>query len=215
MRLTAALVGNLEQVMADERDEAARAITSGVRETTDDLKQWLRNQIVAAFGSQRLANTWRSATFPKAPQTSMGAAGTVWSNAPHIVEAFSASTVIRSKAGFFLAIPSPDAPKEYQYKRASPSNWNEARYGKLRFVYRPGRTSLLVVDGVKRLKSGRVSPQLANQGQKANGSYRAGASTVVMFFLVPYVRIKKLLDPEGAYDRALTAMAGNIIETWK
>lgn len=215
MRLGAALVGNLEQVMAGEIESAAHGISYGTSKTTEDLKARLRQQAMTAFGSQRLANTWRSALYPRLPKTSMGAAGTVFSNAPHIVEAFDAATVIRSKDGFFLAIPAPDAPRMYQGRRVTPSNWDDARYGPLRFVYRPGKSSLLVVDGVTRKASGRIGRQLKNGGVSKSGAYRKGVTTVVMFFLVPFVRLKKVFDLDRDYDRALTEMAGNIIEAWK
>lgn len=212
MHLTAALTGNLEKIMADVRDDAALAITVGTTRATDDLKNRLRLQVLAAFGSQRLANTWRGMTYPKLPTTSMGAAGMVISKAPHIIESFDKATVISSKDGFFLAIPSPDAPKGSQFKPVTPSNFPEDRYGKLRFVYRPGKTSLLVVDGVRRTAKGRVGRQMA---LTKSGGYKQGAASVVMFFLVPHVRMRKLFDLNRDYDRALGDMVSNIIEAWK
>jgi hypothetical protein len=212
MHIAAALTGNLEKVMADVRDEAALAVTLGTTRTTDDLKNRLRQQVLAAFGSQRLANTWRGATYPKLPMTSMGAAGMVISKAPHIIESFDRASVIRSKDGFFLAIPSPDAPKGTQFKPITPSNFPEDRYGPLRFVYRPGKTSLLVVDGVRRTAAGRVGRQMA---RTKSGGFKRGAASVVMFFLVPYVRMKKVFDLNRDYDRALGDMVSNIIEAWK
>lgn len=211
MRLGAALTGNLEKVMADIRDEGARAVTVGTTRATDDLKNRLRQQVLAAFGSQRLANTWRGFTYPKLPTASLGAAGMVISKAPHIIESFDRAAVIRSKDGFFLAIPSPDCPKGSQFKPITPSNFPEDRYGPLRFVYRPGKTSLLVVDGVRRAASGRVGRQLK---RTKSGGYRQGAASVVMFFLVPYVRMRKLFDLDRDYDRAAVEMVRNIIEAW-
>lgn len=215
MRLEAALVGNLEEVMAGEIDDAARAISAGVSKSVDALKNKLRAQVMLAFGSQRLANTWRDDVFPRLPKTSMGAAGTVYSKAPHIIESFEAATLIRSKAGFFLAIPSPDAPKANGFQRVTPTNWNDARYGKLRFVYRRGKSSLLVVDYVRRNASGKVSRQLSNSGRTKSGNYKKGVTTVVMFFLVPFVRLKKVFNLDRDYDLALSDMVGNILEAWQ
>lgn len=215
MQLKAALTGNLEKVMAEVREEGARAITVGTTQATDHLKNRLRQQVLAAFGSQRLANTWRGYTYPKLPKTSMGAAGMVVSKAPHIIESFDRATVIRSADGFFLAIPSPDAPKGSQFKPMTPSTFPEDRYGPLRFVYRPGKTSLLVVDGVRRNASGRVGRQLSNAGRTKSGGYKQGVTTVVMFFLVPYVRMKKFFNLDRDYDQALTEMVTNIIGAWQ
>lgn len=214
MRLQAALVGNLEEVMQGEIDKAAGAITLGTSLATNNLKLKLRQMTLAAFGSPRFANSWQGNAYPKPPNNSMGAAGMVVSKAPHIIEAFSQATTIRSKDGFWLAIPSPDAPKGSRFQRVTPSNWPEGRYGKLRFVYRRGKSALLVVDGVKRSASGRVSRQLKGEGRKDDGSYRKGASSVVMFFLVPFVRTRKVFDLDATYAAALDDMIGNIIRAW-
>jgi len=212
LQIQATLVGNLPDFMKEETDRAAAAVSQGTSKTTDWLKAQLRSQIMAAFGSQKLANAWRSRVFPALPKTSMGAAGVVWSNAPHIIEAFSANTVIKSGKGFWLAIPSPDCPKSYGYKRVTPSNWNDAKYGPLRFVYRPGKVSLLVVDNVKRTSAGNVSGQLQ---MRKNGGYKAGASTVIMFYLVPQVTLRQRIDPQGAYAEALDQLLDNVVEAWQ
>ena len=215
MRLKAALEGNLEKAMLAELDRGSKAVTSGTLRTVNDLKTGLRQKTMQAFGSQRLANAWRSNVYPRPPADSLGAAGTVHTNAPHIIEAFSSATVVRSPAGFFLAIPSPDAPKQHFGKRVTPSNWPSARFGDLRFVYRPGRASLLVVDGVRRNKSGRVGRQLAGGGITKSGSYRRGVVSVVMFFLVPQVRFKKVFDLDAIYAASGDDLINNILAAWK
>lgn len=214
MRLQAALEGSLKEFMAAEADRGAKAVTNGTTDAANALKAHLRQITTTAFGSQRLANAWRSNVYPRPPKASLGAAGTVFTNAPHIIEAFSSAAPVRSKDGFFLAIPSPDAPKEYMGKRISPSNWPDERFGPLRFVYRAGKSSLLVVEGVRRTKSGRVSRRLANGGERKGGGYKQGVASVVMFFLVPQVRFKKVFDLDVAYDRALDSMIINIMKAW-
>jgi hypothetical protein len=211
LRIEAALTGNLPQYMQHEADRGAKAVTDGTSRTLDWLKAELRGQIVAAFGSQRLANTWQGRMYPAPPKTSLGAAGVVWSNAPNIIAAFQQATVIRSEKGFWLAVPSPDCPKEYAYHRVTPSNWNEAKYGKLRFVYRAGKASLLVVDNVKKTASGRVSGRLQ---MKKSGGYKQGAATVIMFYLVPQVSLRQRIDPQGAYAEALDQLLDNVIGAW-
>lgn len=215
MRLAAALTGNLEKLMAEEVERGAHATSYGTNRTVDGLKMLLRQKTLAAFGSQRLANTWRGNLYPRLPKVSLAAAGVVYSNAPHIIEAFSAATTIRSKDGFFLAIPSPDAPKLFNGRRVTPTNWPASRFGDLQFVYRPGKSSLLVATGVRRTKSGRVSRQLANGGRNASGGFKAGVVSVVMFFLVPFVRLKQVFDLEADYDHALDQMVENIIAEWQ
>ena len=211
LQLRAALAGNLPAYMQQEMDRGAKAVSSGTSKTVDWLKAELRAQILSAFGSQRLANTWRSQMYPALPRTSLGAAGVVWSNAPNIIAAFQQSTIIKSDKGFWLAIPSPDAPKEFAYQRVTPSNWNDAKYGPLRFVYRAGRASLLVVDNVKRTSAGRVSGKMQ---LRKNGGYKQGASTVIMFFLVPQVSLRQRIDPQSAYAEALDQLLDNVIAAW-
>lgn len=214
MRIIAALTGRLDEVMAEESEKGALAVTRGVRETTSWGQGRLRQQVMGTLGSVRVANAWRSETNPSAPRTSFGAAGRIWSNAPHIIDAFSRTQAIRSPNGFFLAIPSPDAPREYMGKRVSPSNWNDDRYGKLRFVYRRNGASLLVVDAVRRNAAGKVSRQLKNGGLTKAGRYAKGWSTVVMFYLVPMVRLPKHLDPQSVYDAMPARLAGQVVANW-
>lgn len=215
MRLRAALEGNLEKMMVEERERGAKAVTSGTSRALNDLKGKLRDTTISTFGSPRLANAWRGNVYPRPPTNSLGAAGTVHTNAPHIIEAFSSGTMVRSADGFFLAIPSPDAPRQYLGKRVTPSNWPSDRYGDLRFVYRRGKSSLLVVDGVRRNKSGRVGRQLSGGGKTRSGNYRQGVVSVVMFFLVPQVRFKRVFNLDELYASASEAMVEHIVAAWE
>jgi hypothetical protein len=210
MRFEAALVGNLEEVMKEESDRAARAVSSGTRKTVDDLKAQLRAVTMAAFGSQKLANAWRSQVFPKPPKVSMGAAGTVFSNAPHIVEAFSAATTIRGKNGNYLSIPAPAALGQGG-KRITPGELERRMGIRLRFVFRPGKASLLVADKVRQRKGKRGGYAAASAAALRRGDAESG---IVMFFLVPLVRLKQVFNLEGEYDRALDALAENILAEW-
>ena len=215
MRIVAAITGSLEEAMQAEADEGARAVTVAVTDTTKAAQGRLRQQVMGTLGSVRLANAWRSATDPRLPRTSFGAAGRIWSNAPHIIDAFSRSQAIRSPNGFYLAIPSPDAPERFMGKPVSPSNWPTERYGPLRFVYRRGGASLLVVDAVRRNTAGRVSRRIKNDGLTKSGRYAKGWSTVVMFYLVPMVRLPKHLDPQSVYDAAPAQIVDRIMAAWR
>jgi len=207
MRFVAALFGNLEVVIADELEAGARAVTAGTRSTVDVVKNLLRAQTMSAFGSQPLANTWRGVAYPRAGQISLGAAGTIYSKAPHIVEAFSASTTIRSKSGFFLAIPTPEAMTMRGSRRERPTPDSiERRLGlKLQFVYRPGKASLLVAN---------LRRRTGKRGGFAAPSARSATESVVLFFLVPFVRLKQVFDMEATENRALDDLVSNILTEW-
>lgn len=108
MRLAAAISGDLRKVLADEVKAAEDAVTAGMRQAADGLKADLRRQVTEAGMGQRLANTWRAELYPKG-QKSIKAAGFVFTRAPTIIRAFDQGAVIRSKHGFWLAIPTPAA----------------------------------------------------------------------------------------------------------
>lgn len=210
MRLEAALVGDLEKVMADELRVGRHAVTLGTRISTDSLKAFLRAETVKAFGSQRLANSWRGKAYPGGGKESLGAVGTVWSNAPHIIEAFSATTTIRSSGGSFLAIPTPEAlAMRVGNKRPTPHTLEQRLGIKLRFVYRRGQASLLVAEMRKRTgkRGGFAVPTEA-------AKRRNDVATVVLFFLVPFVRLKQVFNLDQAEDRAIDDMVRNILEVW-
>lgn len=201
----AALGEAVRRDLEAEAGRIAKAVEAGVGDAGEGLKQDLRRQVLAAGLGVRLARTWRSRTYPNKGHD---AASLVWSKAPHIVRAFDEATVIRSRNGLWLAIPTPAAPKRgVGGKRIDPSNFPEHRFGRLRFVYRRGRPSLLVVDGVRvNASTGRVGRRSKGGAYTRSGRMKTGMSTVVMFLLVPQVRMPKRLDVERAaakWTRAL------------
>jgi len=192
MKLGAAIVGSLMADMKAEAKRIERGVAAGVKEAGDGLKGNLRKQVVAAGLGPRLARTWRSRAYPNKGHD---AATLVWSKAPQIIRTFDEGAVIRSKSGLWLAIPTPAALKRgVGGKRINPGNFPEHRFGPLRFVYRRGRPSLLVVDSVRINKSGRVGRRAKGGAFTKTGRMKQGITTVVMFIMVPQVKIKKRLD---------------------
>lgn len=198
VRLSAALRGDLEKIMAEELRVAERGVTEGIHGATKGLQDDLREQVIEAGLGRRVANAWRSRTYPERGQ-SLSAAGEVFTRAPHIIRAFDEGALIKSRSGFWLAIPTENAPAQSGFKPVTPSNFPEHRFGPLRFVYRRTGASLLVVDNVRIGKSGRVSRQ-AKDPRTKSGRFRKGLTTVVMFVLVPQVRLRKRLDVDQASD---------------
>jgi len=109
MRIKAAFEGDLKKYMDAEFKEAERAVTAGVRKATNGLKQSMRTQVVSSGMGRKMANTWRGIAYPKG-QNSIRAAGLVYTKASEIMAGFDQSTVIKSKSGFWLAIPSTEVP---------------------------------------------------------------------------------------------------------
>lgn len=187
MRLSLALRGDLKKVMAEEYLKTETAVTRAVKAAGEGLKTDLRAEVVGAGLGRRLANTWRSQAYPKSG-VSAGAASLVWSKAPKLIGAHADGATIRATSGLWLAIPLPAAGKGRGGRRITPGEWEQRSGAKLRFVYRRGRTGLLVADAFRVSKSGTARQSRAKTGR--------GAQTVPIFVLVKQVRLKKRLSPE-------------------
>lgn len=200
MKLAATIVGSIKADLQGEMRGIEKAVAGGVKEAGDGLKGSLRKQVITAGLGSRLARAWRSRAYPNKGHD---AASLVWSKAPQIVRTFDEGAVIRSKSGFWLAIPTPAAPKRgVGGKRITPSNFPEHRFGPLRFVYRAHGPSLLVADGVRvSAKTGRVGRRAKGGAFTKTGRMKAGIATAVMFLLVPQVRMPKRLDVRRAAER--------------
>lgn len=212
MRISAAIEGDLKRFLADELKAGEEAVTAGIREATDGLKLELRRQIVGAGLGQRLANTWRSEVYPKG-QKSVRAAGLVFSKASNIVRAFDSGAVIRSKHGFFLAIPTPAAGRYGDGRqKMNPGLWERMHGVRLKFVYRRRGPSLLVAEN-QRARTGKRSG-FAKASASALRSGR-GLATVPMFLLVPQVTLRKRLDIAGAAEKWIAALSGLVVRNWR
>ncbi|MGL4963183.1 MAG: DUF6441 family protein [Inquilinus sp.] len=206
MRLAAAVVGDLQKAMAEEIDDVRTAATSAAKLGADGAKEDLRAQVRGAGLGERMAKTWQSKVYPQG-RRSAGAAGFIFSKAPEIISAFNDGTVIRSGSGTWLAIPTPATPRGRGGRKMTPLEV-ERRYGQpLRFVYRKGRTGLLVFDNVRIGKAGTARTLRRTRGG-AEYTPLQGRTTAVMFILVPQVRIPKRLDIERVAQTWADRMPG-------
>lgn len=211
MRLEAAIKGDLHKFMEQQKVAAENAVTAGVAEITDRIKNDLRGQVAGAGLGSKLAKSWQAKLYPKG-RKSIDAAGWVFSKAPKLIRAFDEGTLIKSKDGFFLAIPTEAAPKRgVGGKRITPSNFPEHSLGRLRFVYRPGRISLLVVDNLRAGTGKRGGFRKASESALKTGRALA---TVVMFFLVPQVKLRKRLDYKAVVNRWEPQLPQTILKHW-
>jgi len=212
MRFEAAITGNLQKFMAQQQAAAEAAVTAGVAEITGRIKDELRGQVTGAGLGNRLAKSWQSQLYPKGKK-SIDAAGWIFSKAPKLIRAFNEGALIKSKDGFFLAIPTEAAPRRgVGGKRISPSNFPEHSLGRLRFVYRPGKISLLVVDGLRAGTGKRGGFRKASATALKSGR---GLTTVVMFLLVPQVKLKKRLDYKAVVNHWAPQLPQTILQHWK
>lgn len=201
--------GNVGEMLTAERRAGARAVTQAMRDASQAIKGNWRGQIAGAGLGTRLANTVRAQAYPRSG-ASMDAAALIYTRASKIVGAFESGATIRSQNGFWLAIPLPTAMKSSRGGRITPAEW-EARTGRvLRFVYRPGRSALLVDDG--RVKSGQ---RLMNRKGFSVAARGFRNRTVPIFALVPQVSLRKRLNLYAGALRLAGSLPQRIVANWK
>ena len=195
---------DLVAAMAAEVKAGEKAVTAAMREAGTGLKTAWRGQITGAGLGRRLANSIRSQTYPKAGE-SLNAAALVWSKAPVIVGAHDTSPLIRSKSGFWLAIPLPAAGKSLRGGRITPGEWERRRGLRLRFVSRRTGPSLLVAEG-----------RLNTRGQAVVSRSKTGRGKLnaPIFLFVPQVKLPKRLDLDRDAERALDSVPELIVANW-
>ncbi len=191
-------------LMQEEIAAGAKAVSAAMREAGTSLKSAWRDQIAGAGLGIRLGNSIRLASFPKS-RNSLNAAALVWSNAPVIIGAHDAGPLIRSKDGFWLAIPTPAAGKSTRGRRITPGEWERRTGLRLRFIYRRRGPSLLVAEGRLNTK-GRAVASKSKTGR--------GIATVPIFLLVPQVKLRKRLDLARDAERAADGVPGMIVAKW-
>jgi hypothetical protein len=204
MKLKLDITPDLVAMMKAEIAAGEHAVTAAVREAGANLKTAWRGQIIGAGLGQRLANTIRSERFPKG-KASLNAATLVWSKAPVIIRAHDTGPLIRSRDGFWLAIPTEAAGKSLRGGRISPRECERRTGLRLRFVYRRMGPSLLVAEA--RLNTrGRAVASRSRTGR--------GVASVPIFLLVPQVKLPKRLDLGRDAARAHEAMPRLIVANW-
>lgn len=204
MKLGLDIPPDLVAVMAAEIKAGEKAVSAAMREAGSGLKKAWRGQIAQAGLGFRLANSIRSQTYPKSGE-SLKAAALVWSKAPVIIGAHDTGPLIRSKGGYWLAIPTAAAGKGRKGGRITPGEWERRRGIRLRFVYRRRGPSLLVADG--RLNS-------RGLGVASRSKTGRGKATVPIFLLVPQVKLAKRLDLARDAERAQASIPGLIVANW-
>ena len=204
MKLETQIIGDIARIMDAEVKAGEKAVTTAMREAGTGLKTAWRGQITGAGLGRRLANSIRSQTYPKAGE-SLNAAALVWSKAPVIVGAHDTGPLIRSRDGFWLAIPLPAAGKGRRGAKLTPGEWERRRGLRLSFVYRRSGPSLLVADGRLNTKG---------LGVASRSKSGRGRATVPIFLLVPQVKLPKRLDLNRDAERALDSVPGLIVANW-
>ena len=211
MRVSVTIEGDIVTLMTEERANAERAVTRGIAVAGEGLQSDWRAQIATSGLGARLARTIRRKLYPETG-VSLRAASLVWSNASRIVGAFDRGVLIRSKDGFYLAIPTAAAgSRGLGNTRITPGRWEQRTGQRLRFVYRRRGPSLLVADNARLTSTGRAAPK---RGRRRADGILTGAQTIPIFLLVPQVRLGKRLDIDGAARAWQGRLPGLILANW-
>jgi hypothetical protein len=198
-RISAKLHG-LQAAIDAALGETAQQVTRGVRLATTGLKDELRGQVVGAGLGDRLAKTWQAEVYPKG-KNSLSPAGWVYSKAPEIIDAFDRGATIHPIAGgHYLWLPTENVPRDRGAPRGSSRRAGPLEV-ELQFnqdlIIRDGKggNKLAFIKGV-RAKNGRgarkATPRRLAQGRSED--------LILMFTLVPLVKLPKDLDVQKAAD---------------
>ena len=195
MKFSASIVRSLRADMQSELRSIERAAATGTREAGRGLKTELRRQVGNAGLGQRLANSWRDRHYPN---RKLDAASLVYTKARQIIRAFEEGAVIRSRRGRFLAIPTENAPRKgTDGRRISPSTVpgpSDSCPDQRTVAAGGGWLARLIQPANGELRGFRRATDRARRGGQ-------GLTTVVMFLLVPQVKLSKRLDVARAAER--------------
>lgn len=230
MKFRFELDASIAGMMESEIRDAERAVTGGVREIGTMVKNSWREQITGAGLGGRLANTIRQANYPSRGE-SIGAASLVYArpnkkadaaSAADVVDAFDRGVIITAFRRRFLAIPTAAAGRvagmggrtETKWKRRlTPERWEQRTGMKLRFVARPGRHPILVADDARISAKGDARKK-GGRRRKKDGIL-TGAQTIVVFTLIPQVKLQKRLNLDDAARAAEARLPAAILSRWK
>ena len=205
MKLTVKFSPDLVALLEQEIKAGERAVTAAMESAGAQLKQDWRDQITRAGLGNRLPRTIRNRTYPTSGD-SINAAAFIWSNAPEILNAQDRGALIRSKSGFWLAIPTEAAGKGRGGARLTPGEWELRRGMRLRFIYRRNGPSLLIAEKARINTRGTAVASRAETGR--------GQVSAPIFLLVPQVKLRKRLDLARNAEKVAGAVPGLIVEKW-
>lgn len=191
---------DLNDALRGMEGDVAEAATTAMRECSTGLKNELRDQIKSAGLSARLANTWRGNTYPQ-NRRSVTPAGYVYSNAPAIIDSFtSGATIVPVNGGKYLAIPTKNVPRATGRRGATrkmtPQQVEDAFNQDLFFRRGKGGHVLAFISAVR--SKNKKGWRRGTKGRLAQGR---DVQPVLMFTLVPSVRMPKKLDLDGPAAR--------------
>ena len=217
MKLTFRSEEDLQAELYREYRKGERAVTRAVEQAGRAVKRNWRRQIRAAQFGGRLANTIRARRYPE-HTVSMNAAALVWSKAPEILSAHERGALIRSQDGFWLAIPTRDALRGTGGNRITPGEWERKNNRRLQFVYPekwlrrlagPRHAVLMDIGGAP------LRERIMTKKGLHRKAPRVRKRAIIMFVLVPQVRLKKRLDLMREAEAVAASIPSAIARKWR
>lgn len=192
-----------------------RAAKEGLGVATRELELSIEQAIAAAVPG-KLWRAIKSDTYPYGSQVSRHPVGVVYANGgprtQGAIRFFTEPGRVAARDGFFLAIPLPAAGSRGDNRDLTPGEWERRTGITLRFVYRPGRASLLVADeGTLNARTGTYRPITRRRTQAdARRGFTRGATTTPIFVLIPSVGFANRVSLRPLIDSAGNVLAREV-----
>lgn len=199
------LLSDTGAILVDAMDEAQQG-----------LKEELRDQVRGAGLGERVAKAWQGRTYPQGKRSSIDPAAYVWTKAAKIVDAFDRGASIYPTGGRrYLALPTKNVPRKLgagagRSGLMTPLDVETAFNQDLIVRRGSGGRLLAFVNAVPSANRRGFRP--ATAGRLAKGRT---AQLVLMFVLVPSVKLPKLLDLQAAANAWADRVPGLIDKHWR
>lgn len=204
-QLKAALLGDFDKETDQALDRVEGAIQSALFDYAGDTQTKWR-QDVAQSGLRNAGRMTKTIRVRKYKNQGLNPAAQVYSTFPILQRAFEQATTVRSPNGHFLLIPNPDVwpsgrvprPGGRSGQRNNTLAIAEAKFGKLRLIYRAGQASLLVAEA----RSSASRPGTFRKASATAMRTGRGLTTIVVFYLVKEARLPRMLRGNVIRERA-------------
>ncbi|HVJ02359.1 MAG TPA: DUF6441 family protein [Sphingomonas sp.] len=208
--------------LASVADGITRQYLRAGKEAVAETTKWLERELEGITREAvpgRLWRAWASSVYPKGAKIARDPAGEVFLNGRPGGRTYGAMAFwsqpgrIEGKSGQWLAIPTPAAGSRGRSRFLTPGEWERRTGQRLRFVYRGGRRSaLLVAEGVTNGRTGSYRPiTRARTAADNRRGFQRGAQTVVIFVLVPTVAFANRISIKPTVDRAGPMLTENFM----
>ncbi len=202
------------------RDKITRRYLSAGKQAVAGTTKWLERQLEQVTREAvpgKLWRAWTSEVYPPGDKIARNPAGEVFLNGRTRTEGamtfWSTAGRIKGKRDQWLAIPTPAAGSRGRSRNLTPGEWESITGQRLRFVYRGGRRSaLLVADGTTNGRTGSYRPiTRARTAADERRGFVRGAQSIIIFVLVPSVAFGNRVAIEPQIARARDRLSSDFV----